>query len=76
MNNCILRFDEFSIEVFLLKDSEENLDSKIRQFPSKLHLVISISTLLALKGSYDYLFKEWYFGKKDSGFTVLLAVGT
>jgi hypothetical protein len=56
--------------------SEENLHSKVSKPTSKLYLIVSISTGLAIKRGDDDLSKERYFGKKNSCLSRLLAVGT
>ena len=67
VNHTVLRFDQFSVEICLAKNSEKDLDSEIRQFSSELNLVITVSALITVEGSDDNFSEEGNFGEEDGG---------
>ena len=75
MNDSVLRFDKFSVEVSLAQYPKQDLDSKIWQFSSELDLVVSISALFAAKRGDDDLSEEGNFGHENGSFPILFTVG-
>lgn len=74
-NDCMFGLDEFSVEILLFENAEENLDSEVGEFSCELHLVVSEAALGALEGADHEFPEEGDLGEHDVGGAVLLAVG-
>lgn len=75
MNHTVLGFNELSVEVIFAHDSEQNLNSEIREFSSELYFVIAIAALITVEwGDYNFS-EERYFGEEEGGFAILIAIG-
>lgn len=75
VDDCMLRLDEFSVEVCFGHDSEEDVDSEVGESASELNFVVPVAALFAGEGSDDDFSEEGDFGEEEGGFAILLAVG-
>ena len=72
----VFRLNELAVEVILVHDSEEYVNSKVTKFASELNLIVPEAAVIALERTDHDLSKEGDFGQHDISSAVLLAVGT
>lgn len=74
MNNCMLWFNKLSIQVLPIQHPKQDVDPKVRKFPTELNFVVFVSAVFTVERSDDDFSEEWNFGEEDGGVAILLAV--